>query len=587
MSFFLSNFISHLSFYNVAKNMESASYDGNFQQGNSKLYEAEMNLASLQSLEKKDKTFNWFMARTILTSGAGFFTDSYDVFIINLVTPMLGYVYYASNGNKLPSDIEGIVKGMASVGTLIGQLLFGFMGDIFGRKIYGFELLIIIIGTINCATASSAVRGVSVIGFLGCWRLILGIGIGGDYPMSATITSEWSSTGKRGMMMALIFSMQGIGSLAAAIVTLILLAIFKEAINADVMNLDYVWRLCIGLGAIPAVATVYLRFTMPESPRYALNVKHDIEEAAASAAVKGEQLQEAHVNAERERTVIPGEEKKRDHWAEFRAYFRQWKHLKVLLGTSLSWFFLDIAFYGLGLNNSYVLAAIGFTNKSTPFETLWWNVIGQIIITVLGSVPGYYLTVIFIERLGRRFIQILGFAVCTILFIILAAGYNYLKENSIPGFIAVFTLAQLFQNFGANSTTFIIPGEVFPTKVRSSAHGISAASGKLGAIIASFAFNVLVEVGDTTSGEHAFLPQTLGIFAAIMFLGLIVTVLWIPETKGRDLSEFEEGYIGADQNTIELDSNTGKTQLYGGSSSSSNDQNRNITEIVAENLYKN
>ncbi|OAD02995.1 hypothetical protein MUCCIDRAFT_118420, partial [Mucor lusitanicus CBS 277.49] len=492
--------------------------------------------ASLESLDKKDKTFNWFMVRTILTSGAGFFTDSYDVFIINLVTPMLGYVYYASNNNKLPADVEGIVKGMASVGTLIGQLLFGFLGDILGRKIYGFELLIIIVGTINCATASSAVRGVSAIGFLGCWRLILGIGIGGDYPMSATITSEWSSTGKRGMMMALIFSMQGIGTLAAAIVTIILLAIFKEAIIADVMNLDYVWRLCIGLGAVPAVATVYLRFTMPESPRYALNVKHDIEEAAAAAAVKGEQLQEAHVAAERERTVH-GEEKKRDHWAEFRAYFSQWKHLKVLLGTSLSWFLLDIAFYGLGLNNSAVLSAIGFANKSTPFESLWWNAIGQVIITVLGSVPGYYITVFTVEKLGRRWIQLQGFAVTTVIFAILAGCYNLLIENSMPAFIFLFTLAQLFQNFGANATTFIIPGEVFPTKVRASAHGISAASGKAGAIIASFAFNVLVETGDTKPGQHAFLPQTLGIFSAVMFLGFVVTFFWVPESKGKDLSE--------------------------------------------------
>ena len=62
---------------------------------------------------------------------------------------------------------------------LIGQLVFGFLGDIVGRKIYGFELLVIIIGTINCATSSSAVRGVSAIGFLGLWRLILGVGIGG------------------------------------------------------------------------------------------------------------------------------------------------------------------------------------------------------------------------------------------------------------------------------------------------------------------------------------------------------------------------------------------------------------------------
>jgi phosphate:H+ symporter len=521
--------------------------------GSPRFRHVERNLTSLEELEKeKEKKFNWFMVRTILTSGAGFFTDAYDVFIINLVTPMIGYVYYSGNGNKIPPGIEGAVKGMASVGTLVGQLVFGFAGDIFGRKIYGFELLIIIIGTINCATSASTVRGVSVLGFLGFWRLILGFGIGGDYPMSATITSEWSATGKRGVMMALIFSMQGIGSLAAAIVTIILLAIFKNAINAEVYNLDYVWRLCIGLGAVPAVATIYLRFTMPESPRYALNVNHDVEQAAAAIAIKGEMLTEAAMNATNQRYMNSDKSEKRDHWTEFRAYFRQWKHLKVLLGTSLTWFLLDIAFYGLGLNNSYVLSAIGFSNKSTPFESMWYNAIGQVIITALGSVPGYYLTVIFVESWGRRTIQIMGFAACTILFIILSAAYYPLRNNSIAGFIAIFTLAQLFENFGANSTTFIIPGEVFPTKVRASAHGISAASGKAGAIIASFAFNVLVETGDTYPGELAFLPQTLGIFAGVMFLGLVVTILLIPESKGKDLEEFEEDYIGTAIPEIEL-----------------------------------
>ncbi|KAI8991983.1 major facilitator superfamily domain-containing protein [Mycotypha africana] len=492
----------------------------------------------LQSLERLDDAngaggWNWFTFRTILTSGAGFFTDSYDVFIINLVTPMLGYVYYSQHGNKIPSNIEGILKGMSSVGTFIGQLLFGFLGDILGRKIYGFELLIIIIGTINCATSASAIRGVDAIAFLGFWRLILGIGVGGDYPMSATITSEWSAAGKRGMMMALIFSMQGIGNLSAAIVTLILLAIFKGAINADVMNLDYVWRLCIGLGAVPAVATIYLRFTMPESPRYSLNVQGDVEAAAqAKGQTVSEELIKQHTKTE----------EKRDHWAEFRAYFGQWKHLRVLIGTAASWFLLDVAFYGLGLNNSAILQAIGFAHKATPFETLWANTVGQIIITCLGSVPGYYITVFTVEKLGRRTIQIMGFTATTILFAIMAGCYNILIEKSMPAFIFLFTLAQLFQNFGANATTFIIPGEVFPTKVRASAHGISAASGKAGAILASFAFNVLVDIGGAP-GQHAFLPQTLGIFAAVMFLGLIVTVLWVPESKGKDLEEFEEDYI--------------------------------------------
>lgn len=257
--------------------------------------------------------------------------------------------------------------------------------------------------------------------------------------------------------MALIFSMQGIGNLAAAIVTLILLAIFKTAIIEDVMNLDYVWRLCIGLGAVPAVATIYLRFSMPESPRYALHVQKDVE---AAAAAKGQTVSN---ELAQQYTKV---EEKRNHWAEFRAYFGQWKHFKVLLGTSLSWFLLDISFYGLGLNNTYVLSAIGYAKKDTAFETLWANTVGQIIITCLGSVPGYYLTVIFIERLGRRKIQIMGFTMTTILFTILAAAYYPLRDNAIAAFITVFTLAQLFMNFGANATTFIIPGEVFPVSIK-------------------------------------------------------------------------------------------------------------------------
>jgi MFS family permease len=215
-----------------------------------------------------------------------------------------------------------------------------------------------------------------------------------------------------------------------------------------------------------------------------------------------------------------------------------------LLGTSLSWFLIDISFYGLGLNNTNILYDIGFSNKSTPFETMWHKAIGQVIITLLGSVPGYYLTVIFVDRWGRRTIQIMGFAACTILFIVLSVAYYPLRDNSMPSFLAIFTLARLFQNFGANSTTFIIPGEVFPTKVRASAHGISAASGKAGAIVATFEFSVLVEIGGNYPEEHAFFPQTLGILAGVMFLGLVVTILCVPESKGKDLEEFEEDYIG-------------------------------------------
>jgi hypothetical protein len=92
------------------------------------------------------------------------------------------------------------------------------------------------------------------------------------------------------------------------------------------------------------------------------------------------------------------------------------------------------------------------------------------------------------------------------------------------------SLANFFQNFGPNTTTFIVPGEAFPTRYRSTAHGIAAASGKLGAIIAQVGFAQLRDRG----GPNMFIKHILQIFALFMLTGLFATLL-IPETKGRTL----------------------------------------------------
>ncbi|KAF9200682.1 Inorganic phosphate transporter pho84 [Haplosporangium sp. Z 27] len=477
--------------------------------------------------ELEEHAWNWDTIRTLITSGTGFFTDAYDVFIINLVVPMLGYVYYKENGNHLPSGTEGVVKGMASFGTLVGQLVFGYLGDAVGRKrIYGLELMIIILGTLCCAMAGSNAKGSSVIQYITFWRFVLGVGIGGDYPMSATVTSEWATAGRRGQLMALIFSMQGIGNLMASVVTLIVLAIFKSAIMEDVDNLDIVWRICVGVGCIPAASTVYLRLTMPESERYKKDVENENEKQVSQASdPKLNEIDAEPVKA------------KRSHNRAFIEYFSHWENLKVLIGTSATWFLLDIAFYGISLNQSYVLNAMGFVGDGTIYDDLWKTTLGNLTVSCLGFVPGYWVTVFFIEKMGRKRIQFMGFGMLTILFVILSAAFHQLK-NIVPLFVTIFTIAQFFFNFGPNTTTFVVPGEVFPTRVRATAHGISAASGKLGAILATFGFNQLVEIGGPV-GQHAFLPQVLGIFAGVMALGFLFTFL-IPETMGMSLEEIEE-----------------------------------------------
>jgi PHS family inorganic phosphate transporter-like MFS transporter len=95
------------------------------------------------------------------------------------------------------------------------------------------------------------------------------------------------------------------------------------------------------------------------------------------------------------------------HSTAFRAHFRQWRNLKVLLGCALSWFFLDVAFYGLGLNQALTLQAAGFAAdpNASPYETLFTLALGSFVIAMAGSVPGYWLTVFLVDRWGRKPIQ--------------------------------------------------------------------------------------------------------------------------------------------------------------------------------------
>ena len=162
----------------------------------------------------------------------------------------------------------------------------------------------------------------------------------------------------------------------------------------------------------------------------------------------------------------------------------------------MCWFLLDIGYYGTNLNTSSVLKAIGYsTSTNGAYWSIWSTCLGQLIIALAGNVPGYFFSVVFIDRWGRKPIQIMGFVMLTICFALLGIFYEYLKNSNVTLFVVIYSIAQFFFNFGPNTTTFVYPAEVFPTAVRSSAHGISAASGKLGAIIAAQLFSMVADYG--------------------------------------------------------------------------------------------
>ncbi|KAJ2500530.1 hypothetical protein GGH96_002678 [Coemansia sp. RSA 1972] len=531
----------------IFKDDESAKTTNNMD-GDASFLQRQYELAQLDQSQR----INWEMIKKLTVCGVAFLNDAYDMFAINIVAMILGFVYYhdaeGAEQNTVPKKWDTLIKIAVQIGCLLGQLVLGRLGDKIGRTtVYSASLMIAIITTIASAFSNSMVKGFNVFIVLFIWRVLLGIGIGGDYPLTATIVSEYCNTANRGKLMAGVFAWQGFGNVLAPIVSIIVTACFISKIDADVLYLDYVWRIIIGVGCIPGVATLYWRLTMADSARFQNISANTRASSMVSTRTDEEKLLAAETHntnsiSESNNEVVQSSQlmdnNRPGHAKTFGQYFSEWRHLKVLLGTSIAWFALDVAFYGINLNSAVVIDAIGFAGnlrQDKPSHFIIRNCVGNIIINILGSVPGYWITVFTIERLGRKTIQLMGFGVLAVLYVILGFAYNQILAKSTGAFIFLFSLAQLFQNFGPNVTTFVIPGEVFPTRFRSTAHGISAASGKLGAIVAQGGFLQLTNIG----GHNAWIDHLLQVFALFMCIGFLAT-LWIPETKGKSLEEISE-----------------------------------------------
>ncbi|PBK75506.1 phosphate permease [Armillaria solidipes] len=497
--------------------------------------------------EVDNAKFSWFHVKVCAVAGVGFFTDAYDIFAINIGATMIGYVY--GKDQKLNANQDLGLKVATPVGTLFGQLLFGWLADHLGRKrMYGVELILMIIATFG-QTVSGSGPAVNILGVLIVWRFLMGVGIGGDYPLSAIISSEFASTRIRGRMMNAVFASQGWGNFTASLVALIITAAFKSALLNDTPpnydTVDYMWRLLIGIGCVPGVIALYFRLTIPETPRFTMDVERNIQQATADI----ENVLTTGKSHENPDAVIQRAEAPRATWADFTSHFGKWENGKVLIGTAYSWFALDIAFYGLGLNSSIILQAIGFGTPLTSgsqkvYENLKNISIGNLILSAAGLIPGYWVCFLFIDSWGRKPIQLMGFIMLTIIFVIMGFAYDALTKtkSASNAFVFLYCLANFFQNFGPNTTTFVIPGEVFPTRYRSTAHGISAASGKLGAIVAQVGFARLKDIG----GTNNFVKHILEIFALFMLTGIFSTLL-LPETKNKTLEELsnedQEGFV--------------------------------------------
>ncbi|GME32384.1 Sugar transporter conserved site [Neofusicoccum parvum] len=524
--------------------------------------------------------FNWLVWAV---AASGFFTDAYNLFSTNVIIQAIYFVYWPDD---ITTSKEFLINMATLVGSIVGMILFGVLADKFGRtRLYGVELVIVIFSTLGVASASTGVHSsltgdntMNILSWLLVWRFVMGIGIGAEYPLSAVITAEWAPTQARTRMMGAVFLMQPLGQLVANLVSLGVVMGYNRtgelekcpdpSVDCDRI-VDGIWRWVTGVGAIPALLAIVFRFMIKDPGLYELEVNNDGDSAIKNTdqvyrrgaptttdhiPLRDRRRGSSHNMLDMGDPPLPVQFSRQD----LHSYFITQGNIWYLVGTSATWFLVDFAFYGLGMGNPRTLAKLWM--KKSDRLARWhalservptWNILPprgdyiydtlvegakrNIITVSAGSILGSCLFVLAGDYVPRRQAMSASFALLAVLFaatgaVIFATADTALHSASI----VLVALVYFVFNLGANTLTFIVPAEIFPTRYRCTCHGVAAACGKLGSVLVQC---ILREARFAGAKADSLSKDNLGfvfvVFGCVMLTGALFSWWWTPEVQKR------------------------------------------------------
>lgn len=444
-----------------------------------------------------DAKLGVFHLKTAATAGAGFFTDSYDLNVIGTVTLLVTPEFHLGSGQV------SLLTSSTLLAVAFGAVLFGRLGDLLGRRrVYGLEAVLMIIGALVSACAPNFT--VLLVG-----RLILGIGIGGDYPASGVIMTEYANRRNRGKLVGLTFIFYVFGQVTAYLVSLLVLAVGVP---------DHIaWRLILGVGVLPSLLVLHQRRHMPESPRW-----------TAQHGDTARALKDFETFTQRHATVAAAPEKSAPRTGGLRGVLANRKFLVTLLGTAGSWFFFNVAVYGNSVSQPLLIKSI------VPNGSALSNIALNAVLVVCFSLVGGIIGVMALDRMGRRTQQVAGFGLCALAMLLITVVPG-LSTTVVP-FAVIFGVSLFGIGFGPNYTTMLLAAESYPTSVRSTFHGLSAGIAKIGAFLGALVVPLVL----AGPGLHTVTLIAFGCFLA----GIALTFL-VREPNGLALDEVSEELTAA------------------------------------------
>jgi len=435
---------------------------------------------------------------------AGKFFEGMVVFMTGVALPLLVLEFDIGTAEK------GLVGAATLFGILVGATALGGLADRFGRKaMFIGEMALFTVFLV--AVSFSPSFPVMVVCLFG-----MGLALGCDYPTAHLVISESIPSGDRGRLVLGAFAFQAVGALVGTLIGFMILKSSEEVWD---------WRMMYGVAIVPAVLVTIGRFFVTQSAHWLME-QGRVEEAERETArlLRREPPYPRVVKLKKAR-----EEEQHDKSPGFAKLFKK-KHRRATILASVPWFLQDLGTYGIGIFTPTILAAtIGQVsqNERNLAEVIHNDMKaaeGAAFIDVL-LVVGIVLAVLLVERVGRIRLQIVGFIGCAVGLLIAAFSTYCTGMMQVVLIFAGFMLFNLMTNLGPNAMTYLLAGEVFPTKIRGVGAGFAASFAKIGAVLTAFLFPVFLnELGTAL---------LLYILAGTSLLGALITWRFAIETRGN------------------------------------------------------
>ncbi|WP_291525543.1 MFS transporter [Acidithiobacillus sp.] len=446
-------------------------------------------------------------------STGGTLLSGVSMFLLGVTLPLVIPIF------ALPATSVGLAAAMLMGGTVIGALVGGHLADHFGRKpVMVMDMILLMIAALLAALAPNAAVLIGA-------ELLVGVGIGMDFPVGSSYLAEFMPQRRRGRMMAAAIAVQSIGMLAGAGFALVLLQSAHPG--------DNTWRWLLAAEALLVLPYLLGRLTLPESVRWCMGRGHNAEAARILERIAPQQTEMLAAMARHLG-------KKIHHVAKIRPgrhmgigiLFSPEYRRRTLLVT-LPWFFMDVATYGVGLFTTILLGTMRNGGNGGIIGVVGRDLANALdsgkvdIFLLLGSVLSLWA----VPWLGRIHMQMIGFGGMA-----LGMGLLYLATGMAGGAAAHlqliligFMVFNLFMTAGPNATTFILPTEMYPTQVRAFSAGFAAAIAKIGATISVFLLPVIQSALGVT--------MVLLLMGTVSLLGLVLTYSFRVQGRGLTLEE--------------------------------------------------